>query len=1186
MFNGVDMDLLSKEIANNNAVIFVGAGFSKNAVPTNDSVSSKFMDWMEFIKLIASKIWPEIIDEEKLNEKCTDFLYVVQLFKDRFGEDEFYKMVKLAIPTNEYVPSDIHKELLGIPWVDVITTNMDDLIEKTFNLLNLPHELIVDDEQISITSNPYPKIIKMHGTWDRPNTIVFSEEDYRLYEEKHPLMVVKIKQIFAEKTVFFIGFSLTDPNFKKIFFWINDILKKYQKKAYAFIPNADRNEVEYWRDRNIVIFNNPKSGFDYIEILNKFLSELKESIGKFNIRNYKQVIKYLFKEINYREEVFKLIEDIDFYTKNNKKNDVYRIVNILIENIYNYLKLAEKHLFFYEFKIEILNELMLRHGMSNNLPNIIFEEFDVICSNEKIRYKLINIFCKYIEVNKTTKITIEKRIDVLNEEDLFPIPKKYDLYEVMNNSSFVDNNSKEILLYNKIKELYYNERDYKSTIKFIKDNRKNIKNLYYKDELKYIELLCYKHFLEFNKIFDFLKQDSFNQQNSLNYLRLGYLNYLINDMVYMKENYERALNNEEKNVSNSLTAIYNLRLIDRNNLYYGNSNYNEYLENKEEQINYRMSFYNSNVNTFRIKDYLMNLESSIIENLTNYDNDKINYYLLNQLFNEFVRITEYYGVPDIIVSKSSCFEGLFSNLRRDLPVESYLDSFFSFAVHTKDKVWNEKIIEYGKNNEHIFNVIYNNIEKSVDFLTNVKINKEFVSISFQVMILDEGIKYLLNVISVFNEEWMNLIAESLFKAIDLNLEQINNSIKGNSSKLLTKIINILSEQESVKLFERYLQLIIDKDLDWLLEIRDINFNNWSVEALDDFNYKLVLELFNKISNIKTHMIDDYFIMILNLNSKRQIKSQYKGEILKILYGFKKYNMGYSYLLLLKDMGEKQENIKEILQNIFKAYEESINIDSSDKNIISKSTRETYYIFGDLLDYLEVEKQKLILNYGLKEINKLEKLDKSDAFALNYNKYLKEAIQYYMIKYSFKSNDFSELNIYAKKHSLYFNPSLAESLRNLFEKDPEMLEDILKTFILQLKVNDKESKIRTLINLKGFYRFSTKILDNDMEIINILKYQIYDSDKTVCMWTIDILGEIIKHNNEWSKNNLEDVIIYLIKDFESEGINSENSLISFAYFLNNLLDLYEGNYKQMVKDSINKLKKINSQKINKEFKNIQ
>lgn len=1192
MFNSVDMELLSSEIANNNAVIFVGAGFSKNAVPKNEYVSSKFMDWMEFIKLIGSKIWPEIADENKLSEKCTDFLYVVQLFKDRFGEDEFYKMVKLAIPTNDYIPSNIHKELLGIPWTDVITTNMDNLIEKTFNLLNIPHELIIDDEQISINSNPYPKIIKMHGTWDRPNTIVFSEEDYRLYEEKHPLMVVKIKQIFAERTVFFIGFSLTDPNFKKIFFWIKDILKKYQKKAYAFIPNADRNEVEYWRSRNIVIFNNSDISFDYMQYLNNFISDLKGEIDRFNVRNFKQVSKYLFKDVNYKEEAFKLMDELDFYLEKNKKNDVYRIINVLIENIDGYLKMADKHANFNQFKINILNELLLMDGdgvddyLVYNLPNIIFEEFNNICSNENIRYKLVNIFCKYIELNKTTKITIEKRIKRLNEKNSFPIPKVYNLYEIMSCCDFIGNNNKELILYNKVKELYYDERDYGNTIKFIKDNDNYIKNLYYRDEIKYIELLCYKHFCDYDKILSFLRQESFNQQNSLNDLRLGYLNYLVNDMVYMKKNYEKALNNEDKNVSHSLTAIYSLRLMAISNLYYGNGSYNEYLQNKEEQINDRISLNAKDIKIFRIKDYLMNLETSIIENLTKSDNDRMDYRRNIKLFNDFVRITEYYGVPDIFVSNSSCFQVLFNLLRNDLEVNLYLDSFFSFGVYTKEKNANDKIIDYGKNKEHIFNVLKNNIEKNVKFLTNVKINNDFTGFSFPVRMLDESIKYLLNVVSVFDESWMKLIAESMFLAIDLNLQQVNNSIKENASKLIVKIINILSQEQAIILFQKYLQFIIDKDLDWLLEIDTVNFNGWNTNVFKNFNYKLVVDLFYKIESTKTHRIEDYFIMVLNMNSKNPIPIKYKEELLKTLSNLKKYAIGRTYLLLLRDIGEKYENIKSILDNNYKTYVERTNNDLSNRKTFSISTAQIYYTFGALIDYIEIDKQRIILELGLKEVMELSKLGKNGYFALSYKKYLMEAVQYYIVKYSIKNNDFSEFIIYVKKYTLHFDTNLSEALRGLFEREPEMMNDILENFINKLKSNDKEDKIKTLINLKGFYRFSTKLLDNELELINILKYQLYDTDKKVCAWTIDVLGAIIKSNNEWAKNNLGDSINYLLKNFKIETIDSESSLISFAYLLNNLLKLYEGNEKQIVENLINQLKSINSQRINREFINIE
>ena|GEM_PF-6779544 len=1003
-------------------------------------------------------------------------------------------------------------------------------------------------------------------------------------------MLVKIKQIFAEKTVFFIGFSLTDPNFKKIFLWVNDILKKYQKKAYAFIPNADRNEVEYWRDRNIVIFNNKVSS-DYIQDLNNFVLELKESINKFNIRDFKQASKYLFKNIDYKKKSFELINNLEFYLGIDKKDDAYRIANVLIENIYSFLKTVENHRIYDKFKVDILNELLLGDEAVNystyNLPDIIFEEFDNICSNGDIRYKLIEILCEYIELNQTTKLTVEKRIDSLKKKDLFPIPKDYDLFEIMINCSYINNRDKEQLIYNKIKELYYSERNYKNTIKFIKDNENYVKNLYYRDEIKYIELLCYKHFSDFQRILEFLKRDSFDQKNSLNDLRLGYLSYLVNDITYMKKNYENALNNDEKNISNSLTAIYNLRLMAVSDMYYGDGSYNEYLKNKEEQLDYRISFNHVNAEVFKIKEYLMKLEANIIENLAKDDKDEINYRKTIELFNTFVRTTEYYGVPDIFISQNSCFQVLFNYLRNELSINSYLDSFFSFAVYTKGRKKNDKIIDYGKYKEYIFEFLNNNAKKAISFIDATKINDEFVGFSFPVRMLDETIKYLLNVVSVFNKEEMDLIAKSMFKAIDLNLQQISNAIKQNASKLIVTIINILPPEQSAKLFEEYLQFIINKNLDWLLEIEGINFIEWDTEIFNNFNYKLLIELFHKIEFIDTYNIREYFALVLNMNSNNPIPSTFKNELLEILLKLEKYKMEYTYLLLLREMGEKDEKIKKILTNIYEKYRESIGSNSSNKRTFSTSNIQIYYIFGDLIDYIEIDKQKEILEIGVKEISRLSKSDRNTKISLFHDSYLylKEAFQYYIVKYSIKNNNFEELNKYTKENMLNFNTSLSKSLRILFEREPTIIRNILNNFSINLKSNDKETKLNTLINLKRFYRFSTKILPEELEIIELLKYQLYDTDKKVCLWTIDVIGTIIKFNNNWAKNNFEDIINYLLVDFKIETIDSESSLMSFAYLLNNLLNLYEDNKKQIVENAINKLKNINSQRINREFKNI-
>jgi hypothetical protein len=54
----------------------------------------------------------------------------------------------------------------------------------------------------------------------RPSTVVLAFEDYRLYPAKHPGMVAKVRQLFLQHPVLFLGFSVTDPNFLQWSGWL------------------------------------------------------------------------------------------------------------------------------------------------------------------------------------------------------------------------------------------------------------------------------------------------------------------------------------------------------------------------------------------------------------------------------------------------------------------------------------------------------------------------------------------------------------------------------------------------------------------------------------------------------------------------------------------------------------------------------------------------------------------------------------------------------------------------------------------------------------------------------------------------------------------------------------------------------------------------------------------------------
>lgn len=117
----------------------------------------------------------------------------------------------------------------------VITTNWDKFLETQifpdFKVFIGQDELIFSD--LSIIGEIY----KIHGSTDKPNSLVLTEKDYQDYQNKNPYLAAKLLTIFIENPIIFIGYSLNDAN-------IQDILK-------AIIQCLSKDKVEALKDRLI-----------------------------------------------------------------------------------------------------------------------------------------------------------------------------------------------------------------------------------------------------------------------------------------------------------------------------------------------------------------------------------------------------------------------------------------------------------------------------------------------------------------------------------------------------------------------------------------------------------------------------------------------------------------------------------------------------------------------------------------------------------------------------------------------------------------------------------------------------------------------------------------------------------------------------------------------------------------------
>ncbi len=255
----------------NNAAVMVGAGFSKNAKPL-ENTSVTFPSWQELGDAYYKKLYGEAPSEKA---RYLNLLRLSQQVEAKFGRSELDNLLRNSIPDKNYKPSKLHIELLKLPWKDVFTTNYDTLLErvqgsivnKNYNIINTKKDLVYSNS---------PRIVKLHGSLPSPPFTV-TEEDYRRYSSDHAPFVNTVHQSMLENTLCLLGFSGDDPNFLQWTGWIRDhIGKENMPKIYWVGISDELTQADRKLSDNIGIteVNLSEIGANYETALRQFLKYL------------------------------------------------------------------------------------------------------------------------------------------------------------------------------------------------------------------------------------------------------------------------------------------------------------------------------------------------------------------------------------------------------------------------------------------------------------------------------------------------------------------------------------------------------------------------------------------------------------------------------------------------------------------------------------------------------------------------------------------------------------------------------------------------------------------------------------------------------------------------------------------------------------------------------------------------
>ena len=204
-------------------LIFAGAGVSTE-VPA--VFPSTFYDEIKFACESTADSFPQVMSD----------------FETKFSRRELVIRLKRRLETADSFPSlrraarRFQSELATIPFIrDIVTTNWDTFFEEEC----LATPFVVGEDMAF--ADEYPRrVLKIHGSIANVATLVVTEDDYSQSLERlgENAMGARLRNLLMSHTVVFVGYSMRDWNFVRLYNALRSDLGKFAPRAYVVSPDS------------------------------------------------------------------------------------------------------------------------------------------------------------------------------------------------------------------------------------------------------------------------------------------------------------------------------------------------------------------------------------------------------------------------------------------------------------------------------------------------------------------------------------------------------------------------------------------------------------------------------------------------------------------------------------------------------------------------------------------------------------------------------------------------------------------------------------------------------------------------------------------------------------------------------------------------------------------------------------
>lgn len=181
--------------------------------------------WLDFLQGTLSDIKPNVHIRRLL--KDGDYLTACEVIKRELGKEEFTRVVKEEFLSPAYIPAEIHKDIFALDSRIVATPNFDKIYE-TYANSEANGSIVVkqhyDSDVTSCIRGSDRLILKVHGTIDSPNSLIFTRAEYAEARIKYSSFYELLEALALTHTFIFLGCGVNDPDIKLL---LEDTLFKH-----------------------------------------------------------------------------------------------------------------------------------------------------------------------------------------------------------------------------------------------------------------------------------------------------------------------------------------------------------------------------------------------------------------------------------------------------------------------------------------------------------------------------------------------------------------------------------------------------------------------------------------------------------------------------------------------------------------------------------------------------------------------------------------------------------------------------------------------------------------------------------------------------------------------------------------------------------------------------------------------